>query len=80
MTDQQRRRTAATDTKDSTWWRSRWALGGALVVVALIFVLENRDPVSIRLLIPLVTMPQWAALVIALVIGVLIGVLLRRKR
>ncbi len=74
MTDRARRSTTGT-----TRWRSRWALGGALAVVAVVFVLENRDPVSIRLLIPVVIMPQWAALLTTLVIGLIIGLLLRRR-
>jgi hypothetical protein len=56
------------------------ALGGALAVLALVFVLENRDPVRIRLLIPVVVMPQWAALVITLMARILIGLLVRRRR
>jgi hypothetical protein len=35
--------------------------------------------VSIRLLIPVVIMPQWAALLTTLVIGLIIGLLLRRR-
>ena len=65
--------------RTATWWRSRWALSGALAVLAVVFVLENRDPVSIRLLIPVVIMPQWAALLTTLVIGLIIGLLLRRR-
>lgn len=62
------------------WWRGRWVVPALLAILAIIFVLENRDPVSIRLLIPLVVMPQWVALVIMLVIGALIGYLARRRR
>jgi len=62
------------------WWRARWVLPLLLLVIAVVFVLENRDLVSIRLLIPLVVMPQWAALTITLVIGVIIGLLVRRRR
>ncbi len=74
MTDRARRSTTGT-----ARWRSRWALSGALAVLAVVFVLENRDPVSIRLLIPVVIMPQWAALLTTLVIGLIIGLLLRRR-
>ena len=62
------------------WWRARWLLPLVLFVLAVIFVLGNRDPVSIRLLIPVVVMPQWAALTITLVIGVIVGMLVRRRR
>jgi uncharacterized integral membrane protein len=63
-----------------TWWTSRWALGVLIAVIAVIFVIENRDPAAIRLLIPLVVMPQWAALTIAVVLGLAIGYLLRRRK
>jgi len=61
------------------WWRSRWVLGAVLAVLALILVLENREPTTIRLLIPVVTMPLWAALTMMAVIGLLVGLLLRRR-
>jgi lipopolysaccharide assembly protein A len=62
-------------------WNSRWAIGGVLLVLALVFILENRQIVSIRLLVPAVMMPQWAALTLTLVIGLVIGLLVgRRKR
>lgn len=64
----------------STWWTSRWVLGAILLVLVIVFILENRDPVSIRLLIPVVVMPQWAALTTAAVLGLLAGVLLRRRK
>ena len=61
------------------WWRSRWILGAVLAVLALILVLENREPTTIRLLIPVVTMPLWVALTMMAVIGLLVGLLLRRR-
>jgi uncharacterized integral membrane protein len=64
----------------TSWWTSRWFVGVLLAVIALVFVVENRQPASIRLLIPLVIMPQWAALTIALILGIAIGYLLRRRR
>jgi hypothetical protein len=51
-----------------------------VLVLALVFVLENRQPVSIRLWIPVVIMPQWAALTIMLVLGGVTGALLSRRR
>ncbi|MEJ2865389.1 DUF1049 domain-containing protein [Actinomycetospora flava] len=59
---------------------ARWIVGGVLLVLAVIFILENRDPVGIRLLIPLVIMPQWAALTLTLVIGFIVGMLVSRRR
>ncbi len=67
-------------TSQQTWWTSRWVLGVVLAVIAVIFVVENRAPAAIRLLIPLVVMPQWAALTVALLLGIAIGLLLRRRR
>ena len=61
------------------WWTSRWVLGAALLVVVAIFIIENRQPVEIRLLIPVITMPLWAALTGMVLIGALIGFLLRRR-
>lgn len=61
-------------------WTSRWVVGGALLALALVFILENRQIVSIRLLIPVVMMPQWAALTLTLVIGLVIGLLLARRQ
>lgn len=61
------------------WWTSRWVLGAALAVIAAIFIIENRQPVEIRVLIPVVTMPLWAALTGMVLIGALIGFLLRRR-
>lgn len=59
---------------------TRWVVGGVLLVLAIVFILENREPVGIRLLIPVVTMPQWAALTLTLVIGFAVGMLVSRRR
>ena len=62
------------------WWRAGWVLPVLLAALVVIFILENRDPVTIRLLLPVVVMPQWAALTITLLLGLLIGGLLVRRR
>lgn len=48
---------------------------GALVLTALavIFIVQNNQPTMIRVLIPVVTMPLWAALAGMLIVGVAIG-------
>jgi uncharacterized integral membrane protein len=51
-----------------------------LVVLALIFIFENTGETEIRLLIPLVTMPLWAALLAVGVIGALVGAFFMRRR
>jgi uncharacterized integral membrane protein len=66
--------------RSSTKWTSRWTIGLVVLVLALVFILENRQPVSIRLWIPVVIMPQWAALTLMLVLGGVTGVLLSRRR
>ncbi|NJQ15262.1 DUF1049 domain-containing protein [Streptomyces bohaiensis] len=49
-------------------------------VLTLVFVFENTRQTRIRLLIPEVTMPLWAALLTALVLGVAGGFYLGRRR
>ena len=61
-------------------WNTRWVVAGALLVIALVFILENRQLTEIRLLIPVVFMPLWAALTGTLLVGIVIGVLLDRQR
>lgn len=56
-------------------WR-KYARGTAWVVVLLIalgFLLTNRDPVPINFLFFKVTAPLWIALVLVLVLGFLLG-------
>lgn len=59
---------------------SRWVVALVLLAVAVVFVVENRDLTEIRLLIPVVLMPLWAALAITLVIGLVVGWLVGRRR
>ncbi|MFI7383641.1 DUF1049 domain-containing protein [Streptomyces sp. NPDC049813] len=44
-----------------------------LAVLALVFIFENTRRVKIRLLVPEVTMPLWAALAAVAVIGAICG-------
>ncbi|MDD7941634.1 LapA family protein [Actinomycetospora lutea] len=59
---------------------SRRVVALVLLAVAVVFVLENRDPTEIRLLIPVVLMPLWVALTITLVLGLAAGWLVARRR
>lgn len=54
----------------------------ALVVVALgiVLIAENTGEVRIRLLVPVIKMPMWAALAILFAGGLLAGWLLCRRR
>ena len=51
-----------------------------LVVLGVIFVVENTRRTKIRFIIPEVTVQVWVALVAALAVGVVIGWLLERRR
>ncbi|OHU07968.1 LPXTG cell wall anchor domain-containing protein [Mycobacterium syngnathidarum] len=51
-----------------------------LVVLAGIFVAQNRDRVGVHVLWVTVESPMWFILVIIFVMGLLIGLLLRRRR
>ncbi|MCX5267799.1 LapA family protein [Streptomyces sp. NBC_00199] len=44
-----------------------------LAVLALVFIFENTQATEIRLLVPVVTMPLWAALLATAVVGALCG-------
>ncbi|MFD5448156.1 hypothetical protein [Streptomyces sp. NPDC127100] len=51
-----------------------------ITAIALIFILENRASVEIRLLVPMVTMPLWGALLIAWGLGMLACLFTVRRR
>ena len=51
-----------------------------IAIVALIFIFENTTETTVRLLIPVVTMPLWGALLIAWVLGLLISLFGLRRR
>lgn len=55
-------------------------LGGLLLVVVVVFVLENTRSVKVRLLIPEVTTPLAVPIIIAAVLGALVAALLRYRR
>lgn len=51
-----------------------------LAVLALIFIFENTQTTDIRLLVPVVSMPLWAALLAMWLIGALCGAYFVRRR
>ncbi|MFJ8923634.1 Protein of unknown function (DUF1049) [Streptomyces sp. LamerLS-316] len=51
-----------------------------LAVLAIVFICVNTAEVTIRVIIPKVTMPLWAALLGVFVAGVLCGAYLFRRR
>ncbi|GGL19955.1 lipopolysaccharide assembly protein LapA domain-containing protein [Nocardia jinanensis] len=57
---------------------NQW-LALALTVVAVIFIVENRDHVEIRFLPVTVSSPMWLILLIMFLIGLVAGLLIRRR-
>lgn len=53
---------------------------GILIVLVLVFVLQNTDDTGIHFLFWNVTMGTWLALVVTFVLGLLLGLLLNRLR
>jgi len=51
-----------------------------LAVLTLIFIFQNTDETKIRLLIPEVVMPLWAALLATALVGALCGAYFTRRR
>lgn len=62
------------------WWASRWVVNLLLLALVVVFILQNREPVTVRVLVPIVQMPQWVALTLTLVVGAAIGFLSGRRR
>lgn len=58
----------------------RHVAGLALLVVMLIFIVQNRRSTTIRFLIPEMTSPLWVALFVSALLGVLVGGLLASRR
>jgi uncharacterized integral membrane protein len=59
---------------------ARVLVGGVLVLLAFVFIIENREPAAIRVIIPIVVMPLWAALAGMFVVGVIVGAVWGRRR
>jgi uncharacterized integral membrane protein len=51
-----------------------------LLVLGVIFILENRRSTTIRFLVPVLTAPLWVALLGSLLVGVVAGALITRNR
>ncbi|MEU0161568.1 LapA family protein [Streptomyces sp. NPDC006261] len=72
---------ARSDGRRSTglWTPGRIAVG-VLVVLVLVFICVNTGKVTIRVLIPEVTMPLWLALLAMFLIGLVCGGYLFRRK
>jgi lipopolysaccharide assembly protein A len=55
-------------------------LAGALAVLALVFIVQNRHPVHIDFFAVNLSAPVWLMLTSMVLVGVLIGFLLGRRR
>jgi lipopolysaccharide assembly protein A len=51
-----------------------------IVLLAVVFVIQNREPVSVQLLGARLSAPLWLLLTIMAGVGLLIGFLLARRR
>jgi uncharacterized integral membrane protein len=58
----------------------RLIVGLVLLVLLIVFAVENTRTVTMRLIGPEVHAPLFLALLIAAVVGVLIGLVIRRRR
>ncbi|MFI5720637.1 lipopolysaccharide assembly protein LapA domain-containing protein [Nocardia sp. NPDC051750] len=57
---------------------NQW-LAAILIVLAVVFIAQNRDRVDINFLLVTVTAPMWLVLLILFLVGALAGVLIRRR-
>ncbi len=51
-----------------------------LVIVAMIFVLQNRRSTKVRFLIPELVTPLWVALFVSVLAGIIVGALIAYRR
>ncbi len=57
----------------------RW-LAIVLLIVAVFFIVQNRDSTSVTLFFAQITMPQWMALSVMFILGLVAGILIARNR
>ncbi len=55
---------------------ARQVVGLVLLVLAVVFILENRVTTTVRFLVPRVSAPLWVALLVSALAGVISGALL----
>jgi len=70
----------ASDANGRSPFAFRQAAALVLLVVMLVFILQNRRSTTIRFLIPETTSPLWVALFLSALLGVVVGGLLARRR
>ncbi|TVT32541.1 DUF1049 domain-containing protein [Amycolatopsis rhizosphaerae] len=67
-------------TSDRVRANTRLIVAVVLTVIALVFILQNRQTVQIKLFIPTVSGPLWAALAAVGIVGLLVGFALGHHR
>ena len=58
----------------------RQVVGLVILVLAVVFILQNRRQTVVRFLVPEATAPLWLALLISAVLGFVVGALLVARR
>lgn len=58
----------------------RQVAGLVLLILAVVFILQNRRRTVIRFIVPEATAPVWLALLISALLGFLVGALLVSRR
>lgn len=79
---------SAPDARGTTVTRGRFRIGPrqivafVVVVLVVVFIVQNRDEVKVNLFTATLTAPLWLLLTIMTVVGVVVGILLgwRRKK
>lgn len=59
---------------------ARTILAVVLAILAIVFIAENHQKVRIRVIVPVVSIPVWAALAAMFIIGGACGLLVARRR
>jgi putative membrane protein len=60
--------------------RPAWVVAGVLVVVAVVFIAQNRGRVSMHLFAATLSAPMWLLLSSIALVGAAVGALLRARR
>ena len=58
----------------------RQVVGLVILILAVVFILQNRRQTVVRFIVPEATAPLWLALLISAVLGFVVGALLVARR
>ena len=58
----------------------RQVVGLVILILAVVFILQNRRQTMVRFIVPEATAPLWLALLISAVLGFVVGALLVARR